>query len=115
MIVKEEQKQKKDKIGTIVNSLQSKNGLNIPNMWDIVKKIKGRKVEPRTAIKAKDGTIIEDPELIKERYLEHFIDILKNKEAVTEKQVKQEELIDIAFNQILEIAQNKETVFTSHQ
>ena len=82
-------------------------------MWEIVKKIKRKKEEPRTAVKSKDGAILEEPEQVKARYLEHFCEILKNKPATTEKEKKQEELIDIAFNRIIEIANNNETILTT--
>ena len=109
----EDRKQHKSKINKVVNNLKSKNGLNIPNMWEIVKKIKRKKEEPRTAVKSKDGAILEEPEQVKARYLEHFCEILKNKPATTEKEKKQEELIDIAFNRIIEIANNNETILTT--
>ena len=110
-----DREQHNSKINKVVSNLKSKNGLNIPNMWEIVKKIKRKKEEPRTAVKSKDGTILEDPEQIKTRYLEHFCEILKNKPAVTEKQKKQEKLIDIAFNRIMTIADNNQTVLTTRE
>ena len=114
-IKKEEQKQFGNKIDTAVRKLQSKNGVNMPNMWEIVKKIRRRKEEPQSAIKSKDGIVLEDPEEIKSRYLEHFIQILKMKPAETEKQQKQEEMIDMVFDRIVNIANNKETMFTTRE
>ena len=39
----------------------------MPNMWEIVKRIKKKKEEPITAIKSKDGVVVEDQEGIKMR------------------------------------------------
>ena len=114
-IKKEDQKQHKNKIEKVVNKLKSKNGLNIPNMWEIVKKMRKKKEEPRTAVKSKEGVILEEPEQIKARYLEHFSEILKNKPAITDKQKKQEKMIDIAFERIITMANNKETVLTTRE
>ena len=112
-INKEDQKQHQDKLEKVVEKLKHKNGLNVPNMWEIVKKIKKKKEEPMTAIKSKDGKMIEDPEDIKARYLEHFVEILKNKPAETDLQKNQEELINTAFERILQIAEKKETILTT--
>ena len=115
-IKKEDQKQYLGKIDKVVTRLKGKNGINIPNMWEVVKKIKGRKEEPQTAIKSKDGKMtIEDPEEIKDRYLEHFSDILQNKQAETEKEKKQEDLINVVFDKIMNIAQERETLFTTRE
>ena len=114
-IEREDQKQYHSKLTKVVDKLQGKKGLNIPNMWDIMKKLKKKKEEPPTAIKSKDGKIVEDPESIKERYLEHFKEILKNKPAETDKEKKQEELIELAFSNIMEIAENKPTVLTTRE
>ena len=78
-------------------------------------KIRRRKEEPQSVIKSKDGIVLEDPEEIKSRYLEHFIQILKMKPAETEKQQKQEEMIDMVFDRIVNIANNKETIFTTRE
>ena len=78
-IRKEDSKRYHDKINKVVSRLKGRNGINIPNMWEVVKKRKKRKEEPATAIKSKDGKkIIEEPLMIRERYLEHFTDILNN-------------------------------------
>jgi hypothetical protein len=114
-IQKEDQKQHSNKINKVVNKLRSRSGLNVPSMWEVVKKIKKKKEEPITAIKSKEGVVLEDPEEIKTRYLEHFKDILKNKPAETEKEKNQEKLINLAFERIMNIANNKETVLTTRE
>ena len=112
--IKEESfQQNKQKLDKVVTRLRGKNGVNIPSMWDIVKSIKRKKEEPPTAIRSKDGEIIEDPEKIRERYLEHFGDILKNVPAETEAEKAQENFIEEAFSRITSLSENKETRFTT--
>ena len=107
--IKEESfKQNKQKLDKVVSRLRGKHGVNIPSMWDIVKRTKRRKEEPETAIKSKDGEIIEDPEKIRDRYLEHFGDILKNVPAVTEAEKAQESFITEAFSRIMSLAEKKQ-------
>ena len=113
-IKEEDHKQFQDKINQVVEKLKGKKGINIPNMWEVVKKIKGRKDEPPTAIKAKNGEVLEDAEKIKDRYLEHFSEILKNVEAETQEEKDQEELIEHAFKRILDVAEEKRTVLTTN-
>ena len=109
----EQAKQYKNKIETVVESLRSKKGINGPNMWKVVKSLKRKKDEPPTAIKSKEGKILEDPESIKERYLEHFKEILKPAEAITEEEKEQEEIINLAFQNIMDIASIQPTVMTT--
>ena len=71
-IDKERRMQFQNKIGKVVDRLRSEKGINGPNMWNVVSKLKRRKPSPPTAIKDKNGKILEDPEQIKTRYLEHF-------------------------------------------
>ena len=89
-IEKERKVQFGNKIGKIVGQLRSSKGINGPNMWDSLKKIKRRKAEPAAAIKDKEGKIIEDPENIRDRYLEHFSELLTPVEASSEEERKQE-------------------------
>ena len=84
-------------------------------MWEIMKKVEKKEVEPPTAIRSKDGELIEDPEKIKERYLEHFVEILKNVPAETEDEKEQENFIENAFERIMLLADNKETRYTSNE
>ena len=93
-IKKENRDQFKKKINKVVTRLQGKNRINSAGMWEIMKKMKRKKEEPPTAIKSKDGKVIEEPEQIKERYLEHFTEILKNTPAETEEEKRQEEFIN---------------------
>ena len=112
--IKEESfRQNKQKLDKVVSRLRGRNGVNIPSMWDIVKRIKRKNEEPPTAIKSKEGEIIEDPEKIRERYLEHFGDILKNVPAETEAEKAQEDFIEEAFSRIMSLSKNKETRLTT--
>ena len=105
----------KNKIDKVVERLRSKHGINGPNMWKVVQSVKRKKDEPATAIKDKEGNILEEPEKIKERYLEHFSEILKPVEAVSEEEKLQEELINIAFKNIMEKAKQQSTYLTKDE
>ena len=112
-IKNEGQKQFQQKIEKVVNRLKGKNGVNMPNMWEIVKSIERKEKETPTAIKSKEGEIIEEPEKIQKRYLEHFGEILKNVPAETEGEKAQEELIEEAFRRIMILAEKSGTRFTT--
>ena len=66
-IAKERKSQFKNKIDKVVHKLKCKRGINGPNMWEVLKSIKGRRAQPATAIKSKEGVVLENPEEIKER------------------------------------------------
>ena len=114
-IKKERGNQFKNKIDKVVEKLRSKNGINGPRMWEVVKRVKRKKVEPATAIKSKDGKILEDPEAIKGRYLEHFQEILQPVVAESEEEKEQEKIIHLAFQNILSAANKQQTVKTTDE
>ena len=114
-IKEESKKQYQQKIEKVVDRLRGRNGVNIPNMWEIMKKVERKDVEPPTAIRSKEGELIEDPEKIKERYLEHFGEILQNVPAETEEEKEQENFIENAFKRIMLLAESKETRYTSKE
>ena len=114
-IEKERKEQFGNKIGKVVGQLRSSKGINGPNMWEVLKKVRRRKAEPPAAIKDKEGNILEDPEKIKNRYLEHFRELLAPVEAESEEGKKQEELIDIAFDRVIATADKEETRYTTTQ
>ena len=78
-------------------------------MWEVVKSLKRKQADPPTAIKNKDGVILEDPKQIRNRYLEHFTDLLRQTKSTTETGSAQEDIVDLAFEQILEMAKNQPT------
>ena len=82
-------------------------------MWEVLKEIKKRKPESATAIKSKDGVVLENPEEIKGRYLEHFVEILQPPKAKTAEEEKQEEVINTTFNNILKLAAASPPVLTT--
>ena len=112
-IKKENNNQFKTKIDKVVAKLRGKRGVNIGSMWDVMKQVKRKKEEPPTAIKSKEGKILEDPELIKDRYIEHFCEILENVPAETEEERKQEDFINNVFARIMEIGKRTENTLTS--
>ena len=108
----EKKVQFKKKIGKVVDKLRSTKGINGPGMWEVVNQLKGKKTTPPSAIKNKKGKILEDPNEIKERYLEHFVDLLKPPDASTEEEKKQEEFINMVFEEIMEMAKQQPTRYT---
>ncbi len=108
----ENQTQYRNKMDKVVKELQGKSGVKGPNVWKVLEKVRRRNIEPPTAIKDKDGNLLEDASKIKERYLEHFLDILQPPKAESEEELKQEEIINMAFANIMEIA-DKETSLTT--
>ena len=114
-IKNERNKQFNGKIQKVVHKLKCKKGINGPNMWEVLKWTRRRKVEEATAIKSRDGVVLEDPDEIKDRYLEHFVDILKPPEAFTEQEKEQEEIINLIFNNIMRLADSMEPHLTTKE
>ena len=112
-IVEEGQKQYQQKIEKVVEQLKGNNGMNVPNMWKVMKKVERRKVEPPTAVKSIEGVVIEEPEKIKERYLEHFAEILQNVPAETQEEKEQEQFIEEVFHRMMMLADTKDTKYTT--
>ena len=109
----EREKQFQDKLEKVVHKIKCRKGINGPNMWEVLKWIKKREVENASAIKSKKGEVLEDPEEIKNRYLEHFVEILQPPKACTEEERQQEELIDVIFSNIMRLADSLEPVLTT--
>ena len=84
----------------VVEKLRSAGGINGANTWEVLKRLKRKNGNPPTAIKDKDGTLLESKDEILSRYLEHFVDILKPPEAATEEEQYQEEIISTIFDNI---------------
>ena len=112
-ITQERNEQFRNKINKVVAKLQSSNGINGPNMWEVLKKVKRKKEEPAVAIKSKEGKILEEPEDIKTRYLEHFGDLLKQPEPNNEEERRQEEIVECTFKKVLAEAEEEATIFTT--
>ena len=62
---------------------------------------KERKPTIRLPSGVKKGVLLEDAEEIKSRYLEHFVEILQPPEAANKEEEAHEEIINIAFNNIV--------------
>ena len=112
-IEKEKKIQFRKKIGKVVDKLRSSRGINGPDMWEVMKQLKRRNNTPPSAIKNKKGEILEEPDKIKERYLEHFVELLQPPDATTDQGRNQEELINLVFEQIMEMAEKEPTMLTT--
>ena len=79
-ITEENNKQFQNKIEKVVGQLRSEKGINGPKMWEVLKRVKRKKTEPPTAIKDKEGKILE--ELMIE-FIEGDYDVLVSTTIVT--------------------------------
>ena len=109
----EKDRQFHEKITKVVHKLKCKKGINGPNMWEVLKRLRNKKGEPPTTIKSKEGKVLESSEEIKDRYVEHFTEILQPPQATTEEEKQQEEVINIIFNNILKLADSLEPRLTT--
>ena len=91
-IVKENKIEQGNKIKKVADDIKRKGGVKSGAFWDFKKKIDGPKTSARTAIKGKNGQIIEDIEAIKEEYKEFYKDILTVKSATTWEEKLAEEI-----------------------
>ena len=82
-------------------------------MWEVLKWLRKKKGRPPTAIKSKEGKVLESPEEIKDRYAEHFTQVLQPPLATTEDEKQQEEVINIIFNNILKLADSLQPHLTT--
>ena len=114
-IVNEANLQFQNKIYKVVEELKCVNGINGAKIWDVLKKAKRRKVNPPTAVKDKQGNLIEEAENIRSRYVEHFQEILKPPDARNDEERKQEEIINTAFANIIEMAQQQQRKITTQE
>ena len=115
-IQEESNTQYRNKIIKVVEDLRSKKGINGPNVWEVLKKVRRKKNNPPTAIKDKKGHLLEEKEEIKSRYIEHFCEILKPTEARDAEEKTQEENINAIFENIVKIAhQHKKAVTTKEE
>ena len=112
-ITEENNNQFQNKIEKVVGELRSEKGINGPNMWEVLKRVKRKIAEPPTAIKDEEGKILEETEAIKSRYLEHFEDILQPPVAAGKEEQDQEEFVNSAFENIMKIAKKQPTALTA--
>ena len=85
-IKEEDNNQYRRKINKVVNKLRARGGINGANTWEVLNQLKGRKVEKATAVRSKNGKVLEDPEEIRERQREHFQELLQIKTASSEEE-----------------------------
>ena len=111
----ERKSQFRNKISKVVDKLKSNKGINGPNMWEVLRKVKKKKDVPASAVKGKDGkTVLEEPEDIKARYLEYFEELLEPVKAKNEGEKRQEEIVDTAFKKVMEQAAAQEIRYTTY-
>ena len=71
-IRKEKMKEEGMKIKATVDDIKSQGGVNKPAFWDFKKKMDGRKQSTATAIKGKNGEIVESMDEIRKEYKEFY-------------------------------------------
>ena len=114
-IKEEDNNQYRRKINKVVNKLRARGGINGANTWEVLNQLKGRKVEKATAVRSKNGKVLEDPEEIRERQREHFQELLQIKTASSEEEKVLETNVTEAFDTILEIASRMDPLYTKEE
>ena len=109
----ENRKQFENKIKKVVEKLRCERGVNGANVWEVLKRLRRKNTDPPTAIKDKKGNLLEGKEEIKNRYVEHFQEILKPPEARDIEEKMQEENINAAFENIVKIAHLRKKAVTT--
>ena len=86
-----QQKQERTRIVETAKKIKKNGGFDANAFWKHAEKMQGRKTEPPTAMKGEDGQMEEDPEKIKEIYLNFYAKLLKDRqpEDEEEKQIQQ--------------------------
>ena len=102
-IKQEENNQYKRKMEKVINKLKAEGGINGANTWEVLKKMRGNRIEKPSSIWAKDGSVLEKEEDILNRHVEHFSDLLKLKIAKTEEEKRNEKLVVDAAEKIKKI------------
>ena len=72
-------------------------------------------MEKATAVRSKNGKVLEDPEEIRERQREHFQELLQIKTASSEEEKVLETNVTEAFDTILEIASRMDPLYTKEE
>ena len=114
-IKEEDNNQYRRKINKVVNKLRARGGINGANTWEVLNQLKGRKVEKATAVRSKNGKVLEDPEEIRERQREHFQELLQIKTASSSEEKVLETNVTEAFDTILEIASRMDPLYTNEE
>jgi hypothetical protein len=83
-------------------------------MWEVLRRLKKKKDTPASAIKDKEGKkVLEEPEEIKGRYLEHFEELLKPVKASDEIERRQEKVIETVFKERMDQAKDQDVTYTT--
>ena len=105
-IIQEDRKQHSQKIEKIVNKLKETKGINGPNFWEVIRQIKRKDKESPYAVQDKNGNLLEEKELILQRYREFYTELLQMKPAIGENQKNQEIFINQCMENVLMVANN---------
>ena len=74
-IIEERKKEEGCMIRNTVDDIKEKGGVNSPAFWDFKKKMEGRKQEGVSAVKRKDGKVVEEVSEIKEEYKNFYTEL----------------------------------------
>ena len=82
------QKQERRRITEVANKIRKEGGFDGNAFWKHAEMMRGRKIEPPTAMKREDGEIEEDPEKIKDIYLSFYENLLKDRKPEDEEEMQ---------------------------
>ncbi|XP_068240117.1 kinesin-like protein KIF15 [Palaemon carinicauda] len=91
-IQEEKQKEEGLRIIKLVEEIKAKGGMNSTALWEFKKKVDGKNASKCTAIRGKDGEMIEDVEEIKKEYEKFYSDLFKLENPQSEEETLAKEI-----------------------
>ena len=71
-IIEEKKREEANKIKEAVDDIKSNGGVNKPAFWDFKKRMDGKKKNTASAVRGKDGNIIDESGEIKKAYEDYY-------------------------------------------
>ena len=110
-IVEEEKQQyAKRIIATVENLRKTGGGIKETTFWEFKKKLHRKQEEPITAMKNKDGVLLEDKREILKIYEEFYTELFTKKKATDEEEQRIEKNVKMEMNKIMEKAKEQENI-----
>ena len=91
-IVEENSKEQGDRIKKTVEEIKKSGGVNGAAFWDFKKKVDGQKENTRSAVRGKNGEMLENVQEIKREFEEFYINLFMDNEPLTREEKTAEEI-----------------------
>ena len=111
----EERLKEYTRINKIVDEVRKSGGVNSTMFWEVRKRIQGKREDPAYAMENKWGKMCDKPEEIKEIHKDWFKELLTMAPGKTELERQAEEVVDMAWRSMLEIAKNQPPQVTTRE